>query len=574
MEMEDLLISTGVDSLIRLIKEKKKIDLAMASKLLKLPQATIEDWAHILEEEGIIRIDYQLTKVYFIWITPTAEEVKKEREVFTRRKSQVESEINKLDEIQETGKKDLAEYSRAIEAISNKFSTDFAQLDELIAKIDETKEKKVEMSKDSLEKMDSLHQKLIEIEGSIKGLEVQLQKTGDSFGREDVAPKLKNIDAAKKHVEELDSELHTLVEKVEEVRSKAPKEDIELGNVKMDVEQMRGEFRKVHEDSEYLRSMISEFQANADTIQDAITHIRELSTNAETTRRKLQDEYDRIEHLKKELPELEKQIVDDLAIADQYSETINIAQEVLENVPTKQEILSKLQTLETEEARLSKEFHKLESTLSGVAGDVLSVGELMEDLEDMKNEVEEARNQLSEEADEVLSAVEEETATYATFQKIKAKTKMAIDAYLVQLAKIRSESLQIKEDLEHAKKESTKQLGDLSDAATPEATKKAMALVQDLKTKKEELEKIRVLIADLNSRSGMIQKNINLLSKEAKLIALRSEGATGKSSASKSKTEEETRVSKKVSLTAAEQEEFERKRKELKGLIRRLWETD
>ena len=574
MEMEDLLISTGVDSLIRLIQEKKKIDLSMASKLLNLPQTTIEDWAHILEEEGIIRIDYQLTKVYFIWITPTTAQVEREKQVFRKRKTQVESEIGKLDEIQEKGKRELKEYTTAVEDISKKFTADFAKLEEISAQIEAGKGQKRELSKQSLEKVDSLNTKLSGIDGSIKGLELQLKKTSKSFEHKDIEPKLKNIEEAKNHVEDLSKQLNELVARVEEVKAHAPREDVDVGDAKEDLGQMREEFRKVHEDSEYLRSMISEFKANADTIQDAVTHIRTLSANAEKTKKHLQTEYNRIETLKHELPELEKQIVDDLAVADQYSETINIAQEVLENVPTKKEILDKLEALEKEEERMGTDFRKLESTLSGVAGNVLSVGELMEDLENMKNEVEESRNRLSEEADEVLSSVEEETATYATFQKIKAKTKMALDAYLVQLAKIRQETTQLRDELKSAKKQSTEKFGELAEASTPESTKRAIELVNQLKTKREELQNIRTLIVDLNSRSGMIEKNIKLLSREAKLIALRGEGVSAGSKEAKKEAAKSKEVEGKISLTAQEQQEFERKRKELKGLIRKLWETD
>lgn len=574
MEMEDLLISTGVDSLIRLIKEKGKIDLSMSSKLLNLPQTTVEDWAHILEEEGIIKIDYHLTKVYFVWVSPTTEQVEKEKEVFRRRKTKVQSEIAKLDEIQEKGKKELREYSDAIAKISEKFERDFAKIEELSNQIEVTKTKKVELSNQSVEKINSLGTKLSEIDGSIKGLELQLEKTGKSFEKKDISNKLEKVEGARSHIEDMSKHLNELVNRVDELRRTSPKETVEIGEVKEEFESLSDDFQKMHEESEYLRSMISEFKANADTIQDAVTHISELSTNAEKTRKKLQDDYDLLETLKTELPELEKQIVDDLAIADQYSETISIAQEVLENVPTKTEILDKLNALEKDEMRIAKDFKKIESSLAGVPGNILSIGELIEELEEMKTEIEGARNQLAEDADEILSSIEEETATYATFQKIKAKTKMAIDAYLAQLAKIRQETTQLKQSLKSARDESKKQMGELAGQTTPETTKNAMALISQLKTKKGELQKIRSLIADLNARSGMIEKNIRLLSKEAKLIALRGEGARAPAQKKGGGGGKEKDVKKKVSLTSEEQEEFERKRKELKGLIRKLWETD
>jgi len=52
-------ISTAVDSLVELIKEKKRILLEEASKELKIPENIIMEWATFLEEEGILNIDSQ-----------------------------------------------------------------------------------------------------------------------------------------------------------------------------------------------------------------------------------------------------------------------------------------------------------------------------------------------------------------------------------------------------------------------------------------------------------------------------------------------------------------------------------
>ncbi|VVB99175.1 Chromosome partition protein Smc [uncultured archaeon] len=75
MGLDDLLISTGVDQLIRLIKERGKVEIGVAAKELKIPMRTAEDWSHVLEEEGLIAIEYKLTKIFLVWKAPTAEYV-------------------------------------------------------------------------------------------------------------------------------------------------------------------------------------------------------------------------------------------------------------------------------------------------------------------------------------------------------------------------------------------------------------------------------------------------------------------------------------------------------------------
>jgi len=204
--------------------------------------------------------------------------------------------------------------------------------------------------------------------------------------------------------------------------------------------------------------------------------------------------------------------------------------------------------------------------------------------------VESARRQLSEEADEILSAIEEETATYETFQKIKAKTKSSIDAYLAQLAKIREDGKQIKAELTLLREETSKKMEELVSSVSPASAKEAAGLLSELKAKKADLDRIRAIIADLNARSMMIEKNIRLLSKEAQLIELREaslgvgapapreekgeKGAREKPSIPTPGSREAKEAKEKAALSKDEQAEFESKRKELKDLIRKLWESE
>ncbi len=53
-------ITTRVDELYELVKKKKKISLKGAAKRLRVKPETIEEWAKILEEEGLITFDYSL----------------------------------------------------------------------------------------------------------------------------------------------------------------------------------------------------------------------------------------------------------------------------------------------------------------------------------------------------------------------------------------------------------------------------------------------------------------------------------------------------------------------------------
>ncbi len=68
IEVDDALISTDVDKLIKAISTKKTIELGVLEKETRIPHKNIEKWVHVLEEEGYVKIEYKLTKTYVVWI--------------------------------------------------------------------------------------------------------------------------------------------------------------------------------------------------------------------------------------------------------------------------------------------------------------------------------------------------------------------------------------------------------------------------------------------------------------------------------------------------------------------------
>jgi len=63
-------ISTGVDILIKIVKDQKEISVPAASKLLNVPESTVEAWASFLEEEGLLTISYKFTTAYLYTASP------------------------------------------------------------------------------------------------------------------------------------------------------------------------------------------------------------------------------------------------------------------------------------------------------------------------------------------------------------------------------------------------------------------------------------------------------------------------------------------------------------------------
>ncbi len=65
--VEEPLISTDVDNLIRTIAEKKKIGLNDLRQECKIDKKTMDKWIAVLEDEGYINVEYGIRGTYIFW---------------------------------------------------------------------------------------------------------------------------------------------------------------------------------------------------------------------------------------------------------------------------------------------------------------------------------------------------------------------------------------------------------------------------------------------------------------------------------------------------------------------------
>ena len=86
MEIASSLIETGVDKLVNLVKERGRIAFADAAKELGVSATVIQEWVDFLEEEGIISVEYKLTKPYLVERKLTRKEVDAKAKEFTSKK--------------------------------------------------------------------------------------------------------------------------------------------------------------------------------------------------------------------------------------------------------------------------------------------------------------------------------------------------------------------------------------------------------------------------------------------------------------------------------------------------------
>ncbi|MBN1175436.1 hypothetical protein JXA48_02215 [Candidatus Woesearchaeota archaeon] len=94
-------ITTGIDRLLQLVEERKKISAETAAKELNLGKDVIEEWAEILEQEKIVNLSFKFSKMHIEakkiterTVFDSAKQISSQKEAFHRK---IESTIKSID---------------------------------------------------------------------------------------------------------------------------------------------------------------------------------------------------------------------------------------------------------------------------------------------------------------------------------------------------------------------------------------------------------------------------------------------------------------------------------------------
>lgn len=99
MTYVDELISTGVDQLINVVFNKKRVKLEDVANELGISQSVIQEWVKILEDQGLIRMEFSFTTPYLVWAGQDFKEPENIKHVKSDRDSladEVEGFVNKI----------------------------------------------------------------------------------------------------------------------------------------------------------------------------------------------------------------------------------------------------------------------------------------------------------------------------------------------------------------------------------------------------------------------------------------------------------------------------------------------
>ncbi len=563
MEFDELLITTGVDALVRLVKEKQRIELEDAAGTLNIPLETIEDWARVLEEEGILSIEYRLTRIYLVWVQPTQEEIATETESFYEEKKGIVEEVEAFRKKITKETEGVGELQKAFDDFYSKTQSKIENLEKLVAPLPTAKAVSEEAFSKYEDELTQMGKNLVDVKGAIKDIEKEVKGLG--VGKE--APAKALVDK----IEKATAELHTLQGEMEELRKRATQEkmpaDVEMPSardIKRKFDSLKKDFSSLRSRNAKLREDMISLQESSEILKNVAESVMEREEKIGGLGKEMATLSEEADRLLKKSKDVSEKVKEHAELVERLGESVTVAKGIIRRFPSQKKVLKELEDIKESEKALMEKNASLEKIIEAVGGRQVTAKKFAELLKKMNTKAAKVRKDINS----LEAALEDEKGTYLTFQKIKERIVPSIESYYNQLDKmeqrieaIRKEAMEQKKGL----KEDAKKLGEGLKAGE---MKEIMKVAGEIRDKKKMLDEIKGSLDDLVTMSNNLSKRITLLAREARLLEIRA-GSEGAAPPAEEKRKE---IRHKLKLSEEEEMEFRKKREELKKLIRKLWE--
>ncbi len=562
MEFDELLITTGVDALVRLVREKQKIELSVAARLLNISPTTLEEWAHILEDEGIIKIDYSLTKIFLSWITPSEEKIEEEKQKFYQEKggvvkeveelrSRLEPEIKGLDDFKTSFSKFYESVAPKLEKLSKEIGSAGLQSDSGFFQNQKAEAAKVD-------------EKLSMLEYGIKALKNDLDSTKIEMAAG--AKSKEFIEKIQEALVVLNKRFEDLSKKALQYQSEVPTDFPSIAAVRQKFEAIKKDFDNIKNSNAQLRDGLLGIQESSDILKEVESSISKYEDEISKTKSELQALSQSAEKLMTKSTEISERVKKSTQTFEHFADSLETAKGILYRFPSQDEVGKELARIKKVEDSIAEKI----KTVSQLLADLPDVKDLSKEFAEIRKDAEEKQHELESRTEEVLTALEEGSSTYATFEKIKERTLLSIQSYNAQLKAVTEEISQIRKSNADALAGVEKAAASYQDKVKKSDVKDVLKNIEDINSKKAIVDEIKTSLDSVSESAENLTRRLNLLSKEASILELRSGSGTAGSPAQKEEKEKE--VVTQLKLTKQEEEDFSKKREELRDLIKKLWE--
>ena len=303
MEIESNIIETGVDRLVNLVKERGRIALTDAARELGVSTTVIQEWVDFLEDEGIISVEYKLTKPFLVERKLTKKEVEKKAKEFSSKKDVFVRKAEVSLSFLEKQAEDLKKVKDEFDKLKNELGFDLDAVKSELAELEKYQQTKEELRTQIEEQRKETKMKMEEFAKQIFGeqkkyfeLVADIKKERDELAKESTTTKSleetekmlnKRLQELKSMTNEIekkligetqlikDSELHVqrLNQLMDNVRQRVEQEKAVIGPL---VEKSREQEKKVMELQDIILKKIQENEKNATAAKNITQKFKSL----------------------------------------------------------------------------------------------------------------------------------------------------------------------------------------------------------------------------------------------------------------------------------------------------------
>jgi predicted ArsR family transcriptional regulator len=360
-------IETGVDKLVRLVSERKKISVKDAAKELGVSTTSIEEWSDFLEEDGIISIQTQFATVYLVEkqigkkeLVEKVKAVKDQKEEFLRR---VDSSINALARDHEEIKLIDSEFRE----IKSLLGENFSKLNKKLEKLQDFRKshKDIELKKKEIEE---------EYEKKVRAVEAKLADEQKQYAQiiAGIEEELEKIRKERDMIAEMKSSEKELQSRMGEINHmiEQAKQSIEKENAQLELDEKR-----LNSSEDLARKIKDEMKLNSKVLGQVSEQVKVSRKDLE----KLEREF---------IHDVESMSKGDIEKIGPYAESKQVIDKFKRFFDRTKEVEDIIQSAEKEESELRDLFEKMVRK-----ADAFSV---MTSAPEVRGEVESLRKSLQE----------------------------------------------------------------------------------------------------------------------------------------------------------------------------------
>ena len=379
MDLQGSIIETGVDKLVNLIKQRGKIALADAAVELGVSTTVIQEWVNFLEDEGIISVEYKLTKPFLVERKLTKKEVDEKAKEFSNKKDvfvrKSEVSLSFLQKQESELKKVKGEFDRIKSELGLQLDTVRAEMKEL-EKYQQSKmemQKQIEeQKKDAKAKIDDLTKQITIEQKRYEDLVADVKKEKEELLKE--KSEAKSIEESEKI---LNKKLAEFKDMIKQIEKKVSDEDISIKNSEGHIERLgrliddikshveeekssigplieksREQERKVHEIQDEIIKKISQNQKDISGIKEVTNKVNEFFDKKIAV-------IDLVDRVNKDMDDLEKTLIELIKKAKAFQLTArsgDVGKEMIELEKKFSEVDKKRGVFDTELKKLTSFF--------------------------------------------------------------------------------------------------------------------------------------------------------------------------------------------------------------------------